>query len=72
MMLEGRFAEIDAFLTCVETDQRFLRIDAIKLDPDRKDPSRLTAQVVLLSLGEKSAPPAKAKPEADKQRSSRG
>jgi len=67
LTLEGNFAEIDEFLRWVETDQRFLRIDTIKLDPNGKDQSRLTAQVVLLSLGEKSAPTEKAKPEVGKQ-----
>ena len=61
MTLEGRFAEIDEFLSWVETDQRLLRIDTIKLDPANKDPGRLTAQVILLSLVEKPAPTAKAK-----------
>jgi Tfp pilus assembly protein PilO len=67
LTLEGQFAEIDEFLRWVETDQRFLRIDTIKLDPTSKDPGRLTAQVVLLGLGEKSAPPAKAKPAVGKR-----
>jgi Tfp pilus assembly protein PilO len=61
LTLEGRFAEFDEFLNWVETDERLLRIDAIKLDPVTNDPGRLAAQVVLLSLGEKSAPVAKTK-----------
>ena len=68
LTLEGRFAEIDEFLRWVETDQRLLRIDKIKLDPTRKDPNRLAAQIVLLSLAERSAPPVKAKPEAAKKK----
>jgi Tfp pilus assembly protein PilO len=68
LTLEGHFAEIDEFLSWVETDQRFLRVDTIKLDPTGKDAGRLTAQVVLLSLGEKSVATAKAKPDAGKQR----
>jgi Tfp pilus assembly protein PilO len=67
LTLEGRFAEIDEFLRWVETDQRLLRIDHIKLDPTSKDPNRLAAQVVLLSLAERSTPPATAKPEAAKK-----
>ncbi len=55
LTLEGRFTEIDEFLKWVETDQRLLRIDTIKLDPDNKDPARLEAQVILLSLVEKPA-----------------
>ncbi|MFI5454615.1 MAG: type 4a pilus biogenesis protein PilO [Isosphaerales bacterium] len=67
LTLEGHFTEIDDLLRWVETDQRFLRIDTIRLDPNSKDPGRLAAQVVLLSLGEKSAATAKAKPEAGKK-----
>jgi Tfp pilus assembly protein PilO len=67
LTLEGRFADFDEFLKWVETDQRLLRIDTIKLDPVTKDPGRLAAQVVLLSLGEKSAPAEKAKPELAKK-----
>jgi Tfp pilus assembly protein PilO len=67
LTLEGRFAEFDEFLKWVETDQRLLRIDTIKLDPVTNDPSRLAAQVVLLSLGEKSAPIAKAKTDVAKK-----
>ena len=36
LALEGRFTEIDEFLKWVETDQRLLRIDSIKLDPPAK------------------------------------
>ena len=67
LTLEGHFAEFDEFLKWVETDQRLLRIDTIKLDPVATDPSRIAGQVVLLSLGEKSASIAKAKPEAAKK-----
>ncbi len=65
--MEGAFTEIDEFLRWVETDERLLRVDAIKLDPVAKDPKRLTAQLILLSLGEKVAPPAKSKPEPGKK-----
>ena len=67
LALEGRFTEIDEFLKWVETDQRLLRIDSIKLDPASKDPGRLTAQVVLVSLAEKAAPTEKGKPEIAKR-----
>jgi Tfp pilus assembly protein PilO len=67
LTLEGRFAEIDEFLRHVEIDERLLRIDAIKLDPVAKDPGRLTAQISLVSLGEKAAPTAKAKSEPAKK-----
>jgi Tfp pilus assembly protein PilO len=55
LTFEGKFAEIDSFLAEVEIDERLLRIDSIKLDPAAKDPSRLAAQVTLVSLGEKVA-----------------
>ncbi len=67
LTLEGRFAEIDEFLKWVETDQRLLRIETIKLDPTNKDPGRLIAQVVLLSLGEKATASAKSKTEVRKK-----
>jgi Tfp pilus assembly protein PilO len=68
LTLEGRYTEIDEFLKWVETDERLLRIDAIRLDPLAKDPSRLTAQVLLLILAEKPPPPTlKAKSESDKK-----
>jgi Tfp pilus assembly protein PilO len=67
LTLEGSFAGFDEFLTWVETNQRLLRIDGLKLEPDAKDPGRLAAQVVLLSLGEKSASTTKANPEAAKK-----
>jgi Tfp pilus assembly protein PilO len=67
LTLEGPFAGFDEFLTWVETDHRLLRIDTIKLDPVAKDPGRLAAQVVLLSLGEKSATTPKARPEVPKK-----
>jgi Tfp pilus assembly protein PilO len=67
LTLEGHFAGVDEFLKWVETDQRLLRIESIKLDPVAKSPGQLAAQVVLLSLGEKSAPIEKAKSEATKK-----
>jgi Tfp pilus assembly protein PilO len=67
LTLEGHFAEIDDFLRWVETDRRFLRIDTIKLDPNYKDPGQLSAQFVMLSLGEKPAPIANVKPKEGKQ-----
>jgi len=53
LKLEGHFAEIDKFLTWVESDRRLLRIDALKLDPASKDPGLLSAQILLLSLSTK-------------------
>jgi Tfp pilus assembly protein PilO len=55
LTMEGPFAGVDEFLKWVETDQRLLRIESIKLEPIIKDAGQISAQVVLLSLGEKSA-----------------
>ncbi len=38
LTLDGRFADIDAFLSWVETDRKLLRIDAIQLDPEPLGP----------------------------------
>ncbi len=67
LTLQGNYAEIDEFLRWAETDKRLLRIDRIKLDPAKKGTNRLEAQVILLSLVENSAPPAKAKSEKAKK-----
>jgi hypothetical protein len=64
LTLEGRFADLDAFLGWIETDRRFLRIDSIKVDPNSQDPSQLKTQIILVSLAEKAAPAAKTRPEA--------
>jgi len=66
LALEGQFAEIDTFLTWVETDGSRLRIDSIKIDPNLREPGRLKAQLTLLSLAEKPPVAAKTKPETDK------
>jgi len=66
LALEGQFAEIDAFLSWVETDESHLRVDSIKIDPNQQNAGRLKAQLTLLSLAEKTPGPAKIKPEAGK------
>jgi Tfp pilus assembly protein PilO len=62
LVLEGRFNELDAFLGWIEIDARHLRVDSIKIDPNLRDPGLLKAQIVLLSLAEKTQAPPKAKP----------
>jgi Tfp pilus assembly protein PilO len=64
--LEGQFAEIDAFLGWVESGDRPLRVDSIKIDPDPKRTGGLKAQLTLLGLAEKTPAAAKEKPETDK------
>jgi len=66
LTLEGQFAEVDAFLGWVESGDRPLRVDSIKIDPDQKKTAGLKAQVTLLGLAEKASAAAKEKPEADK------
>ena len=41
---KGAFAEIDAFLSWVETDGRHFRVDSIKIDPNQQDHGQLKAQ----------------------------
>ena len=66
LTLEGKFAEIDAFLGWVESAERPLRVDSIKIDPDQKKVGGLKAQLTLLGLAEKTPTAAKEKPEANK------
>ena len=47
-----RFSELSAFLSWVESDGRYLRVDSIKIDPNQRDPGHLKAQLKLLSLAE--------------------
>jgi Tfp pilus assembly protein PilO len=64
--LEGNFTDIDAFLGWVESSERHLRVDSIKIDPNQQDRGRLKALITLLSLAERAPGTAKAKPEAGK------
>lgn len=66
LALEGQFAEIDAFLAWVESGERPLRVDSIKIDPDQKKAGGLKAQLTLLGLAEKTPATAKEKSQADK------
>jgi Tfp pilus assembly protein PilO len=71
LTLEGQFAEIDAFLGWVETDENHMRVDSIRLDPNQQRSGRLKAQLTLLSLTEKPSTPAKPKAEASKTKPAR-
>src|SRR5262249_8014438 len=64
LKLEGHFPEIDKFLAWIGTDGRLLRVDSIKLEPSSKDPSILSAEILLLSLGAKPQAAGKTKPQA--------
>jgi Tfp pilus assembly protein PilO len=66
LVLDGQFADIDAFLSWIESSDRHLRVDSIKLDPNSQDPSRLKAQLTVLSLAEKTPVTASTKPDAGK------
>ena len=63
LALEGEFTELDSFLGWIETGAHHVRVDAIKIDPNQRDPGRLKAQITLLSLAEKAQPtPTKPQP----------
>jgi len=62
LVFEGSFAELDAFLTWVQTDQRLMRIDSLKVEPHPRDQTKLAIQLTLLSLVEKEKPAASEKP----------
>jgi Tfp pilus assembly protein PilO len=66
LALEGSFPDIDAFLSWVESGERHLRVDTIKLDPNQQVHGRLKAQLTLLSLAEKTPGTARTTPEAGK------
>jgi Tfp pilus assembly protein PilO len=65
--LEGKYKDVDSFLRWVENDKRLLRIDAVKVDPDSKDPDVLKVALTVLGLmgAEESA---KAAPKAEATR----
>jgi hypothetical protein len=65
LALEGQFAEIDTFLGWVESGQRPLRADSIKIDPSQKNSNSLKVQLTLVGLAEKTPNTAKTKPEND-------
>jgi Tfp pilus assembly protein PilO len=48
--LEGKYKDIDAFLRWVENDKRLLRIDALKVEPDTRNPDLLKVQLSILGL----------------------
>jgi len=52
LQFESTYEDLDALLQWVETNQRLLRIDTLKVDP-AKESSRLTVQIELVSLAEK-------------------
>jgi Tfp pilus assembly protein PilO len=71
LALEGDFGELSAFLSWVESDGRYLRVDSIKIDPNQRDPGHLKAQLKLLSLAENTPATSNAKPEPGKPQPSK-
>jgi Tfp pilus assembly protein PilO len=67
LSLEGAFNDLDDFLGWIETEKRLLRIDSIRLTPNTREPGRLSAQITLVTLAEKSVPAAKSKADAGKK-----
>lgn len=66
LALEGQFAEIDAFLTWLESGPRPARVDSIKIDPSQHKSAGLKVQLTLLGLAEKTPATGKVKPAAEK------
>ena len=52
LQFESTYEDLDALLSWVETNQRLLRVDALKVDL-AKEKNRLTVQLELVSLAEK-------------------
>jgi Tfp pilus assembly protein PilO len=67
LSLEGAYADIDEFLGWAERDRRLIRIDAVQLMPHNREKGRLSAQITLLALAEKSVGATKPKAEAGKK-----
>jgi Tfp pilus assembly protein PilO len=55
LSIEGKYTDIDDFLAWVETDQRLLRVDSIRLAPTTKDQSRLLASLTVLGLTDRAS-----------------
>jgi len=60
LQFESTYEDLDALLHWVETNQRLLRVDTLKIDP-AKEKNRLTVQLELVSLAEKEKNTAAAK-----------
>jgi Type II secretion system (T2SS), protein M subtype b len=52
LQFDSTYEDLDALLYWVETNQRLLRIDTLKVDPAREN-NRLNVQIELVSLAEK-------------------
>jgi hypothetical protein len=66
LRLEGKYLDIDDFLRWVEAEKRLLRVDSVQLAPDTREPGRLTASVLLVTLLDQAAPSATTKGGAGK------
>jgi hypothetical protein len=62
LSVEGKYGDIDELLGWAEAASRMLRVDAIQLTPDTREPGRLKAKILLLALVDKAIPSAKTKP----------
>ena len=67
LSLEGGFADVDQFLAWIEAEKRLLRVDSIRLAPIAREPGRLSAQLTVMALAEKTVPTGKAKEEVKKR-----
>jgi Tfp pilus assembly protein PilO len=66
LSLEGAYNDIDEFLGWAEAGKRLLRIDTIRLMPMSREPGRLSANLMVVALSEKTAPATKTKGEERK------
>ena len=65
LKLNGSYKDIDDLLGWVESNPRLLRVDAILMKPNSRDPGRLAADLTLVALAEKAPPtPARAEGKA--------
>lgn len=61
LSLEGAYKDIDDFLAWTESGERLLRVDAIQLVPNTRDPGRLLANITLVALADKAPAASKTK-----------
>jgi hypothetical protein len=68
LSIDGTYADIDEFLGWAEANRRLLRVDAIRLTPNTREPGRLMGNVTLVALSDKASPAAKTKAATGKPR----
>ena len=64
--LEGKYKDVEAFLRWVEDNKRMLRVDALSVDPDSREPDAVKVQLSVLGLMGVEAPDNPASKAAEK------